>query len=296
MMARKLGWIGLGQMGQSHVANLLKSGFNLTVYNRDGSKCEAAKEAGAVVASSPAEVVAACDVTFVMLSNSAVTLSVYREPDTGVLAGVAPGKSVIDCASLDAATMRQLGDLVIDKGGKFLSAPVAGHSGMAANATCQFICGGDEALYDSIGDALDAMSKNKVYVGTDVGAASNHKVVLNGVLAKITASFAEGLCQADQAGLDVEKFKEIVDGHAMNSPLLQLCYKMMSTNEHKSLFMLQHMEKDARLANELAESIGQPSPVTAATLEAYSAAKEDGRWNEQNWTAVYESIKSKRTT
>merc|ERR1711939_494708 len=190
--------------------------------------------------------------------------------------------------------MRQLGDLVTGKGGKFMSAPVAGHSGMATNATCQFICGGDEELFHAVGDALDAMSKNKVYVGADPGAASNHKVVLNGVLAKITASFAEGLCQADQAGLDQEKFMEIVGGHATNSPLLQLCYKMMSTNEHKSLFMLQHMEKDARLAHDLAESVGQPSPVTAATLEAYAAAKEDGRWNEQNWTAIYESTKAAR--
>eukprot|EP01047_Picozoa_sp_COSAG01_P105363 COSAG01_NODE_34587_length_545_cov_0.813901_1_plen_67_part_10 len=67
--------------------------------------------------------------------------------------------------------MRELCTLVQEHGGKFCSAPVAGHSGMAKNATCQFICGGDEELYATISPALDAMSKHKVYVGEDPGAA-----------------------------------------------------------------------------------------------------------------------------
>ena len=83
---------------------------------------------------------------------------------------------------------------------------------------------------------------------------------------------------------------EVVGGHAMNSPLLQLCAKMMITGEHTPLFMLQHMEKDARLAHELAQAVGQRNPVTAATLEAYATAKQPGTWNEQNWTAIYESF------
>ena len=118
--------------------------------------------------------------------------------------------------------------------------------------------------------------------------------MLNGLLAKITASMGEALAQAEAASLEQAAFMEIVQGHAMNSPLLQLCAKMMISGEHKPLFMLQHMEKDARLAHELAMSSGQPSPVTAATLEAYAAAKQDGRWNELNWTAIHEATKAAR--
>ena len=292
-MSLRLGWVGLGQMGQSHVANLLAKQFPLTVWNRDRAKCEPARHAGATVAETPAEAVRASDVTFVMLSNSAAALDIYRQSD-GVLAGLTNEKGVVDCASLDAGTMRQLSALVQGAGATFCAAPVAGHSGMAQNATCQFICAGNHALYASIGGALDAMSKHRVFVGDDVGAASNHKVILNGLLAKITASMGEALAQADAAGLEQNALMEVVQGHAMNSPLLQLCAKMMQSGNHVPLFMLQHMEKDARLAHELAVSTGQPSPVTAATLEAYAAAKRDGRWDEQNWTAIYEATKAAR--
>ena len=68
-MSLRLGWVGLGQMGQSHVANLLAKQFPLTVWNRDRAKCEPARHAGATVAETPAEAVRASDVTFVMLSN-----------------------------------------------------------------------------------------------------------------------------------------------------------------------------------------------------------------------------------
>ena len=190
----KIGWIGLGQMGQAHVYNLLSKGFDVTVWNRDSTKCEPAKQSGAKVATTPSEVVAACDVTFVMLSNAAAALDVYQRSD-GVIAAISNGKGVVDCASIDAETMRQLNHLVQSKGGSFCAAPVAGHSGMARDATCQFICAGNEKLYATIGDAIDAMCKKRIFVGHDVGAASNLKIVLNGLLAKITASMAEALAQ-----------------------------------------------------------------------------------------------------
>ena len=81
----------------------------------------------------------------------------------------------------------------------------------------------------------------------------------------------------------------------MNSPLLQLCAKMMMSGTHTPLFMLQHIEKDARLAHELAQAIGQRNPVTAATLEAYATAKRAGTWDEQNWTAIYESFATEKS-
>ena len=293
-MSIRLGWVGLGQMGQSHVGNLLAKRFPVTVWNRDKAKCEPAIEAGAVVAETPAEVVRSSDVTFVMLSNVDAALQVYQQSD-GVLAGLTSEKGVVDCASLDAETMRQLSVLVQGAGGAFCAAPVAGHSGMARNATCQFICAGDQELYADIGGALDAMSKHRVFVGSDVGAASNHKVVLNGLLAKITASMGEALAQVGAAGLEQTAFMEIVEGHAMNSPLLQLCAKTMLSGDHSPLFKLLHMEKDARLAHELSLSFGQPGPVTAAALDAYAAAKREGTWSEQNWTAIYEATKAARS-
>ena len=293
--AVRLGWIGLGQMGASHVDNLLLKGFdNATmVWNRDSSKCERAVSNGAVLAASPREVVEKSDVTFVMLSTPSAAKAVYKAED-GILAGLTAGKSIVDCASLDDTTMRELEGLVLAQGGRFLASPVAGHSGMAANATCQFICGGDEEVFSNIGGVLDAMGKNKVFVGPDVAAASNMKLVINGLLANITASMSEALAVADYAGLSKEDLSSLISGHAMNSPLLQLCMAKMTSGHHTPpLFMLQHMAKDTRLVCDLAERLGQPTPIHRATRGHYINALEQEGLAEANWTGVFEVVKSK---
>jgi 3-hydroxyisobutyrate dehydrogenase-like beta-hydroxyacid dehydrogenase len=279
-------------MGQSHVANLLSKGYkNVVVWNRTASSCDSAVANGAQLATSAQDVVQRSDITFVMLSTPAAAKAVYSAPD-GVLAGLSPDKGIVDCASLDAECMKELSELVEAKGGRFVSSPVAGHSGMAANATCQFICAGDESLYQEVSLPLDAMSKNKVWLGGDVTASTNLKLVVNGLLANITASMAEGLAISQKCNISSSALKEIVSGHAMNSPLLQLCMKMMLSGEHPSLFMVQHMTKDAALSNELAGKIGQASPITAATKQSYEAAMAQDLGT-QNWTAVYEATKNR---
>ena len=100
---------------------------------------------------------------------------------------------------------------------------------------------------------------------------------------------AEALAVAEHSNLDLDALHNIISGHAMNSPLLQLCMsKMTSGNHSPPLFMLKHMHKDAVLAAELAASVGQPSPITAATRDVYSTALED--FGGDNWTAVHSSM------
>ena len=295
MNTMRIGWVGLDQMGQSHVANLLSKGFkDVVVWNRTMSVCEGAKAQGAQVANSAKEVVERADVTFIMLSTPAAAKSLYTA-ENGALAGLSPGKHIVDCASLDAEAMQELADWVKSKDCSFLAAPVAGHSGMAANATCQFICAGDEDLFDKVSPAFDAMSKNKVFLGDDVKKASNMKLVVNGMLANVSASIAEGLSLSEKCGIESDTMVNILSNHAMNSPLLQLSMKNMFSGSHDPLFMLQHMAKDARLSHDLADSVGQSSLITAATTTYYDKASDMGLGKE-NWTAVKEAVSGERGT
>ena len=265
--AKRLGWIGLGQMGAAHVSNLLASGTAVTVWNRDESKSRKLVEQqldrgqlAPLVAASPMEVVEQSDISFVMLSNPSAARQVYKQADGGILAAVTEGKGIIDCASLDAECMAELQELVTSKAGQFLAAPVAGHSGMAEDATCQFLCAGNEELYNAVAvqsSVLASMSKNDVYLGKAVVQASNMKLVINGLLASVTASVGEAMALIEKADLDQSAFKSLVDGHAMNSPLFQLCYAKMNSGDHSPpLFMIKHMSKDAALACALADEVG----------------------------------------
>lgn len=290
----RFGWVGLGAMGAAHVDNLITraSISKPMVWNRDAHKCESAVAKGAVALACAKDVVANSDVTFVMLSSPDVALQVYTAPD-GILAGLSSGKSVVECASLDSTTMRDLERMVVSCGARFMSALVVGHSGMAKAATVQFLCAGDESLFAEVGATLDGIGKNKVWFGNDVGVATNAKLVINALLANITASMAEALCVAKEAGISERSLLDVIGGHAMNSPLLQLCGDKMTHSGHApALFMMKHMAKDVRLACELAETLGQANCMGPAARALYESSEKAGV-DELNWTAVHEILKQR---
>ena len=103
----KLGFVGLGIMGQPMALNLLRGGHELTAWNRTAAACEPLRGAGAAVAGSPAAVAAACDITFAMLADPAAALDVACGPD-GVCEGLGDGRGYVDMSTVDAATSNRI--------------------------------------------------------------------------------------------------------------------------------------------------------------------------------------------
>lgn len=132
----RVGFIGLGIMGQAMAANLLKDGFELTVYNRSGAKAQPLVAAGAQSAATPAQVAAASDVIFscvtadndvleVLLGESADPAAAIA-PGQSVLGGVRSGAVVVDCSTVSPATAHRCAAALATKGCGFLDAPVSG--------------------------------------------------------------------------------------------------------------------------------------------------------------------------
>src|SRR6059036_1409625 len=120
-----LGYVGLGVMGGQMASRLLDKGHAVTGYNRTRSKAEWLLERGLKWANSPREVSQAADVTFVMVTNSASLEAVATGPD-GVLAGLGPGKVLIDMSTVSPAVSRALAAKVRAKGAQMVDAPVSG--------------------------------------------------------------------------------------------------------------------------------------------------------------------------
>lgn len=118
---RVVGFLGLGIMGTAMAANLLKSGKfeKVVVWNRTLSKCEQLVAEGAVAASTPAEVVQQCDITFAMLADPDAALKAALGPG-GVVEGVCAGKGYVDMSTVDQATSQEIAAAVAAKGGRFL--------------------------------------------------------------------------------------------------------------------------------------------------------------------------------
>ena len=134
----KIGFIGLGIMGVGMAGNLIKSGRNVVVWNRSTQKAEDfAAKFGAETAPTPKAVIEACDITYSCLTTPEVARAVHFHEETGTFLGIQAGKSLIECSTLDVATMQAFDKAIKEKGGRFLEAPVSG-SKMQAEGVCFF--------------------------------------------------------------------------------------------------------------------------------------------------------------
>eukprot|EP00171_Calliarthron_tuberculosum_P013811 IDg13811t1 len=206
-----VGFLGLGVMGLPMAANLAASGSQLIVWNRSAARADALlKQApkGAVrIASSPADVVRAADVTFAMLSTPAAARAVLH--DSGALDTLTTNKAFVDCSTLTEDDMASTAAVAAKRGATFLEAPVSGSKGPAEQGSLIFLCGGDRALFDTVAPALDAMGKRSFYLG-DVGAGTRMKLVVNQVMGATLVALAEGIALSEAIGVGVPDLLDVL--------------------------------------------------------------------------------------
>mmetsp|Transcript_7010 Transcript_7010/g.16381 ORF Transcript_7010/g.16381 Transcript_7010/m.16381 type:complete len:301 (-) Transcript_7010:240-1142(-) len=288
-----VGFIGLGIMGEGMALNLLKAGRSLVVWNRSRSKCDALAAAAAgkvVVCDTPAEVLGKCSVLYCMLSTPEAVQSVY-EMEGGILAGVVPGKCIIDCATIAADDMQRLAQQVSGKGGRFLEAPVSGSKGPAHAGQLIFLCAGDEALFQEAQADLDVMGKASFFFGAP-GSGARMKLVVNMTMGSMMVALGEGLSLCERAQLDCKQLLQVLDLGAMANPMFKLKGPKMLAGEFEPNFPLQHQQKDLRLAVELGQSLALPLPLATTADAVMKQARDEGH-SELDMCAVF-STQSKQ--
>ncbi|KAJ4959082.1 hypothetical protein NE237_026193 [Protea cynaroides] len=263
----QVGFLGLGIMGSPMAQNLIKAGFDVTVWNRTKSKCDPLIGLGAKYKSSPEEVTASCDVTFAMLADpeSAVDVACGRH---GAANGMSPGKGYVDVSTVDAATSKLICKQIKATGALFLEAPVSGSKKPAEDGQLIFLTAGDKPLYETAAPLLDIMGKSRFYLG-DVGNGAAMKLVVNMIMGSMMASFSEGLLLSEKVGLDPSVLVEVVSQGAISSPMFSTKGPSMVQSMYPTAFPLKHQQKDLRLALGLAESVSQSTPIAAAANELY---------------------------
>ncbi|XP_038705972.1 glyoxylate/succinic semialdehyde reductase 2, chloroplastic isoform X2 [Tripterygium wilfordii] len=289
-VASNVGFLGIGIMGLPMAQNLLKSGCNVTVWNRTKSKCDPLITLGAKYESSPEEVAAGCDVTFAMLADpgSAVDVAFGKH---GAANGLGPGKGYIDFSTVDGSTSKLISDRIKATGASFLEAPVSGSKKPAEDGQLIFLTAGDKPLYERVAPYLDIMGKSRFFLG-DVGNGAAMKLVVNMIMGSMMASFSEGLLLSEKVGLDPNVLVEVVSQGAISAPMYSVKGPSMVQSHYPTAFPLKHQQKDLRLALGLAESVSQPTPIAAATNELYKVAKSYGL-SDHDFSAVIEALKAK---
>lgn len=285
----KYGFLGLGIMGEAMAANLLKAGFDVTVWNRTAEKCVPLVELGAKQGKTAADVVAACDITFAMVSDPAAAASLCFSKG-GVLEGISAGKSYIDVSTVDTETSISIHNAIKEKGGRFLEAPVSGSKQPAKDGTLVFLCSGDASLYKDAEAALDIMGKKSFYF-PQIGQGAQMKLVINMIMGTMMTAFAEGLSLGDKVGLQQTDIIDVIAQGAINNPMYQLKGPLMAAGNFATAFPLKHMQKDMRLALMLGDAHSQPLHTSSAANNAYIKARQNG-YSDEDFSAVIKNIQS----
>ena len=262
----KIGFIGLGIMGQPMVRNLLKAGYPVTVYNRSRPAMETLHAQGATLAESPAALTTKVDVVITCVSDSPDVEAIVFSP-TGVLSSIRDGMIFIDMSTINAAMSRTVYAAFKERGVSALDAPVSGGDIGAQQGTLSIMVGGDAETFDRALPIFQAMGKNIVYIG-DAGAGQITKACNQIVVAHTVQGIAEALTLAKKSGVDGEKVREALLGGFAQSKVLEVHGRKMLDRNFQPGFKLDLFRKDLNIVLQTAmqEKLSLPGSAHAAEL------------------------------
>jgi 3-hydroxyisobutyrate dehydrogenase-like beta-hydroxyacid dehydrogenase len=268
-MIKTISYLGLGTMGSGMATNLIKAGYQLTVWNRSAEKCEPFAGKAARVAFTPADAVRDIDLVIYMLSNDqAVEEVVFGE--NGVLSGINEGQIAIDMSTVLPATSVREEEAYAKRGVDFLDAPVFGSKEESARAGLWIMAAGNKAIFEQVKPVLEHLGETVHYFGRN-GNAAAMKLVGNLIVALEMEALAEGLVLAQKAGLNLNTVMEVIKVADFRSPLLVSNGQNILKRDFSTSFALNLMLKDARLIEKFACDLGSPVPalhVAATNLDS----------------------------
>jgi 3-hydroxyisobutyrate dehydrogenase len=261
-----VGWIGLGNMGGSMSANLVKAGHDVRGFDLSPEAVAAAEAGGVKPVGSIAEAVDGAEVVFTMLPKGEHARAVYLG-DGGVLAHADTGTLLVDSSTIDIASAQALHDAAATASFRFVDAPVSGGMSGAKAGTLTFMIGGEAGAVADATDYIRPMASNIIPTGgATTGQAA--KICNNLMLFINLASTAEGAVLAERLGLDKQVFWDIASVSSGDSWALRTWYPVpgvvstaASNNEFAPTFTTELANKDIGLAISAARATGTPLEI-----------------------------------
>ena len=270
----KIGFIGLGIMGRPMAKNLVKAGYDLTVYDLNEEAVADLVSCGARAADSSREASLEAEVVITMVPNSPQVREVVLGKD-GMAEGASEGTVLIDMSSIDPTESRSIGMELKKYGIEMMDAPVSGGEPKAIEGTLSVMVGGRRELFDRYYDMLMVMAGSVVYVGK-LGAGNVAKMANQIIVAVNIAAVSEALTFAKKAGTDPELVYQAIRGGLAGSTVLDAKAPMMFRGDFKPGFRIELHIKDLGNAINAAHAVSSPVLMTGQLMEIMQALKADG--------------------
>ena len=270
-MADKIGFIGLGRMGKSMAANLVKKGFALVVNDLNHTAVNDLVAMGAETAS-VADLARNCRIVVTMLPSS-VEVEKLAYADDGIFAHAQPGTILMDMSTIDPLATDRLAQRAAAQGLHVVDAPVGRLAEHADRGESLFMVGASDADFAKVKPLLDAMGTTTHHCGP-VGTGGRTKLVNNYVAVTLTQVNAEALALSQRFGLDLAKTLQVLLGTSATNGQLRMNFtNKVLVGDTKPGFTIDLAHKDMSLIVNAAHAAQVPMPVAAAVHESYSLAR-----------------------
>lgn len=272
----RVGFIGLGDMGQCIVPRLLDSGHDVIGWNRTGAKAAPLIEHGMRSATSPREVAAVSEIVFSVVTDGAAVAAVALG-DEGVISGLAEDSIYLDMSTIDPDVSRDVAGRFSDAGLMMLDAPISGSPITVQQGTASTMVGGDRAAFERVEPVLHDIGSKVSYIGVN-GSAIQMKVAINLTLIVEMVVFCESVALAEKGGVDREIAVDAMLKSVVASPVMGYRgpFILEGNMPDKPLADVSLQQKDMVLALEVARRQGSPAPLAAVANELLNACRGRG--------------------
>jgi 2-hydroxy-3-oxopropionate reductase len=262
----KVGFIGLGVMGRPMALHLQAAGHELHVWARRPQSFDGLS---AIVHATPAELGAACEVVFTVITSSADVEGVALG-EQGLIHGMAAGSVLVDCSTIAPDAARRIAMKLSGKGIHMLDAPVSGGVQGAIDATLAIMAGGEAVVLERVRPLLDCLGKRIVHVGPN-GAGQVAKACNQMIMVAAIQAVAEAMRLAQASGVDCAKVKQALSGGSAASKVLDVMGQRMVERDFAAGIEARLHHKDFGLVLEAARKSGVPVPLTASVAQQLNA-------------------------
>jgi 3-hydroxyisobutyrate dehydrogenase len=276
MQQPRIGFVGLGAMGAPMALNLVKAGYQVTVFDLSSNAMNRLIDAGATAGTTARDVGEKCDVAITMLPRSEHVESALFG-DFGLYRGLAKGSTHVDMSTIEPSASKRFSEAAKDIGVKMFDAPVGKSTAAAAAGTLTIMAGGDPAVIDECRPILDVMGEIVYHCGDEVGSGAAVKVVNNLVSGGILVVVAEALGLGVKAGVKPEIMVEVLGATgAANWQLANTLAQKALKRDFEPGFAISLIHKDCGLGEQMAEELKIPMPVSSLVKQQYEAAMAAG--------------------
>jgi 3-hydroxyisobutyrate dehydrogenase-like beta-hydroxyacid dehydrogenase len=259
----RIGFAGLGLMGQRMAPHFLEKGYELTVWNRTPGRCEALRQRGAAVAADPKALASASDVVFSCVADPAAVDRLVFAAD-GLVHGARPGFRYVETSTIAPDLARKVDAALRARGASMLEAPVTGSKNGAQNASLLLMTGGSRELHDELLPLLQVIGSKAIYCGP-LGSASFVKLLGNTYISFMLEALAETSVLAKKASIPLETVLEVVMASGFASPYYTFKGGALIKRDFDQHLMLQE-----------ASSLGASMPGLVAIRDLCQQARDQG--------------------